>query len=198
MNGKPSIALVAAKLSYDINQKVITEDRAAADAFFPVHEQCEDLKHHKATNAIEVCQKALVLSKQLSPGSQLESRTVAYADLAQLLIYAHRADEASVLGYEVMNLVEGTDPDTQAVVTAHMTRAETRAAAGDFIGSDADCTAAEKTLRLLVQREQSAFFVKVFQDELKDCLRFHSQVATVQGDHNRAQELISEAKRLSR
>jgi TonB family protein len=195
-DGKPSVALVAVKVSFSTNQKIPPSDRAASNAFIYVHEECSDLKHRRAMNALEVCQRALALSQQLSPGTQLEARAAAYSDVVQLLLLAHRVSDSSVLGEDVMKLVEGTDPNTQAVVTARLTRAQSRATAGDFPGSAADCTAAEASLRVLVQREKERVFIRMFREELKYCLRFHSDVMKAQGNTQRARELISEAKHL--
>jgi TonB family protein len=195
-DGKPTTALVAVRISYTTNQKIPPSDRAASDAFISAHQQCEDLKHRHTADALQVCQKALRLGQNLSQGTQLEARTVAYGDVVQLLIAANRISEASALGEDVMKLVEGTDPNTQAFVTAHLTRAQSRAAAGDLPGSDGDCTAAEESLRLLAGRETEPVFLKMFREELKHCLEFHSEVLRIQGNRQRAEELIAAAKRL--
>jgi len=196
-DGKPSVALVQASVVYTMDGDDMTaQDQHAAELFFPTHRKCEDLKHQHADNAISVCREALALSKNFSVGSQLESRTVAYNDLAQLLIESGNATEASLLGDEVVALVNNTDQNSQMFVTAYLTRALTRSATGNFEGSDADSNLVESSLRVLAAEEKDPVFIKMFRDELKDSLRFHAAVLDAEGDKKRAQTLQEEAAKL--
>ena len=197
LDGKPAVALVQATMIYEMDGDAMTpQDQRAGERFFPAHQNCENLKHHHAQNAIGVCTEALTLSKSFSDGSQLEARTVAYSDLAQVLVESGRAREAASLGDEVVALVNTTEKNSQAFVTAHATRAGTRAAVGDYAGSDADCALAESSLRSLVAAEKSPVFIKMFRDELKDSLMFHATVLEAESNKKRAEALREEAGKL--
>jgi TonB family protein len=197
LDGKPAVALVQARVNYEMaGAPLSNEDQRAGELFFPVHSDCENLKHRQAKNAIEICGKALALSKGFSAGSQLEARTVAYSDLAQLLVKAQRVQEAAPLGDEVVALVSGTEEISQAFATAYMTRSYTRAANGDYEGSDADCTRAEHILETLATNEKEPVFIKMFDNELRDSLKFHSVLVEMLGDKKRAQTLREAASKL--
>jgi len=196
-NGKPSLALVQAAIAYEMDGDAMApQDQHVGDSFFPAHEKCEELKHQHVNNAIEACREALNLSKRFSTGSELEARTVAYSDLAQLLIESHRELEATSLGDEAVALVSETSKDNQAYVSAHLTRAQTRAAIRDFAGSDEDSTLAESSLRGLARQETHSVFIKMFSDELKNSLMFHAAVLVANGDATRARALREEAGKL--
>jgi TonB family protein len=196
-DGKPSIALVQATIIYEMEGDAMTpQDQRAGERFFPAHQNCENLRHQHAKNAIGACTEALTLSKSFSEGSQLEVRAVAYSDLAQLLVESGREREAASLGDEVVALVNATEKNSQAFVTAYATRAGTRAAIGDYSGSDADCTLAESSLRALAALEKSPVFIKMFRDELKGALTFHATVLEAEGNKKPAEALREEAGRL--
>jgi hypothetical protein len=91
---------------------------------------------------------------------------------------------------------KGTEKNSQAFATAYPARPETRAAAGNCAGSDADCSVAEARLRVLLAQEKSPVFVRMFKDELKNSLTFHSALLEEGGEKERASSLRSEAKKL--
>ena len=156
-NGHPSPAIITTSVNFSLKELPPDTDLLVDRQFEPLHARCQQASLDRTPDALDVCRRAFQASERFSSTAQLEVRATALNDLVLLLIVDGKRSthlpEAGQYADQAVDLVTASgksQPHTQAVAIAYITRAEVRSLAGNLKGSAADCAEAEEVLITLL------------------------------------------------